>query len=183
MVANYYKAGPATESGVRDRIAEPSARSGDDKGNWYVAGNYVDGYPEVTANNWKGVDGSDYIKRSEPWDAMPIHQQASKEAYQAVLEHAGCSLPDRDAVDARIIEEVRTGTAKYGNSGIIDSPGDVGGWPELESAPPPTDSDHDGMSDQWERKNGLDPHNPADRNKTVADGYTMLEKYLNSLVK
>lgn len=181
MVANYYKAGPATESGVRDRIAEPSARSVDDKGNWYVAGNYVDGYPDVSADNWKGVDGSNYIKLSEPWDAMTFNQQTPKEAYQAVLAHAGCSLPHRDAVDARIIEEVRSGRAKYGNNGIIENPGDVGGWPELESAPPPTDSDHDGMSDQWERKNSLDPNNPADRNKTVADGYTMLEKYLNSL--
>jgi pectate lyase len=181
MVANYYKAGPATESGVKDRIAEPSARSGDDKGSWYVAGNYVDGYPDVTADNWKGVDGSDYIKRSEPWDAMPIDQQSPEDAYQAVLEQAGCSFPARDAVDARIIEEIRTGTAKYGNNGIIDSPSDVGGWPELESDPAPTDSDHDGMPDAWERANDLDPNNPGDRNEVGADGYTMLEKYLNSI--
>ena len=183
MVANYYKPGPATESDVRDRIVEPSARSADDKGSWYVAGNSLEGSPEVTADNGKGVDGSDYVKLAEPWAAMPINQQTPQNAYQAVLAHAGCSFPTRDAIDTRIIEEVRTGTAAFGDNGIIDSPGDVGGWPELESAPAPADSDQDGMPDKWERANGLDPNDPIDRNEVADDGYTMLEKYLNSLVK
>lgn len=181
MVTNYYKAGPATESGVRDRIAEPSARSSDDKGSWYVADNYVDEYSAVTADNWKGVDGNDYIQLDAPWDAMPINQQTPDDAYQVVIAHAGCSLPNRDAVDARIIEEVRNGTATYGSNGIINSPSDVGGWPELKSKPAPQDTDHDGMPDHWEKKQGLDPNNAEDRNKTAADGYTMLEKYLNSI--
>jgi pectate lyase len=183
MVANYYKPGPATKRDVRDRIAEPSARSADDKGRWYVAGNYLEGSPDVTADNWKGVDGSDYIQLAEPWAAMPITQQTPQDAYQAVLAHAGCSLPTRDVIDTRIIEEVRNGTAAFGDNGIIDSPGDVGGWPELESASASADSDHDGMSDTWERENQLNPNDPDDRNAVAADGYTMLEKYLNSLVK
>jgi hypothetical protein len=58
MIANNYKAGPATSASVQRRIAQPSVRSVDDKGEWYVSGNYVDGYPDVTADNWKRVDGS-----------------------------------------------------------------------------------------------------------------------------
>ena len=58
---------------------------------------------------------------------------------------------------------------------------DVGGWPELKSTPPPTDTDHDGMPDVWENKKSLNPKNPGDRNIVTADGYTMLEKYLNSI--
>lgn len=177
MIANYYKPGPATRSGVRDRIAEPAAG-----GSWYVADNYVDGYPAVTADNWRGVDGSGYIQLSAPWPAMPINQQIPQDAYQAVLAHAGCSLPNRDTVDARIIEEVRTGTATYGNNGIITRPSDVGGWPTLRSGTAPVDSDHDGMPDDWEVAEGLNPNNATDRNNVGADGYTMLEKYLNSLV-
>ncbi len=39
------------------------------------------------------------------------------------------------------------------------------------------------MPDIWELAHGLDPKNPSDRNKNVEpDGYTHLEKYLNSLV-
>jgi len=182
LVANYYKAGPATEEDVARRIVEPYAESAEDRGNWYVADNYVAGYPEVTADNWKGVDGDDFIKLDAPWDAMAFNQQSPKDAYQAVLTHVGCSFPKRDVVDSRIIEEVRTGTATYGDHGIIDSPKDVGGWPKLESAPAPNDSDHDGMPDAWERANGLNPRDASDRNDIAADGYTMLEKYLNNLV-
>ena len=123
MVSNYYKPGPATRSGVRDRIAQPAAG-----GSWYVTENVVVGSPEVTNNNWKGIDGSSYNKMSAPWDAMPINQESPQDAYNNVLAHAGCSKPKRDSIDKRIIEEVRNGTATYGNNGIITTPSDVGGW-------------------------------------------------------
>jgi hypothetical protein len=180
IIANYYKAGPATNDNVKRRIAEPSARSSDDKGSWYVADNYVDGYPAVTADNWQGIDGSNYVKLDEPWEAMPIKQQTPEDAYQAVLTHAGCSLPNRDAVDARIIEEVRNGTARYGNNGIITRPSDVGGWPELKSTPAPADGDHDGMPDEWEQRFSFDPKDESDGPKDKdKDGFTNLEEYFN----
>ena len=182
MIANYYKPGPATQPKVRRRIAAPSSRDGDtDAGNWWVSDNYVDGHSEVTSDNWKGVDGNDYIKLSEPWDAMTIAQQSAEEAYDEVIKYAGCSIPARDKVDSDIIDDVLNGTAKYGNSGIIDNPSDVGGWPVLKSEPAQKDTDHDGMPDTWEDKNKLDKTNPDDRNTIASDGYTMLEKYINSI--
>jgi len=183
MIANYYKPGPATRSGVRDRIAEPSARSSDEKGSWYVADNYVEGFPDVTADNWLGVDGDSYNKMSAPWDAMPINQESAEEAYKMVLKYAGCSFPNRDTIDRRIIEEVRTGTAIKGKNGIITKPSDVGGWPGLKSAPAPTDSDHDGMPDAWETDSGLNPNDASDGAKDRdGDGYTNVEEYINGLV-
>lgn len=180
MVANYYKPGPATRSGVRDRIADPSARSSDDKGSWYVADNAVVGSPEVMEDNWKGVNGNNYIRLDSPWPAMAINQETPEAAYGAILEHAGCSLPNRDAVDSRIIEEVRTGTAKYGNNGIITTPNDVGGWPRLATGPAPEDGDGDGMADEWESRHGLDSNDAADGSRDGdGDGYTNLEEYLN----
>lgn len=182
MIANYYKPGPATQPKVRRRIAAPSSRDEEaDAGKWWVSDNYVDGYPEVTSDNWKGVDGNDYIKLSEPWDAMTISQQSAEEAYNEVIKYAGCSKPTRDKVDAEIIDDVINGTAKYGNKGIIDSPSDVGGWPLLNSEPATKDTDHDGMPDAWENRNKLDKTNPDDRNNISPDGYTMLEIYINSL--
>ena len=182
MVGNYYKPGPATRDNVRRRIAEPGENEGG-VGSWYVAGNYIEGYPEVTADNWKGIDGDEYTKLEEPWDAMPIHEQTPREAYEAVLQHVGCSYPKRDTVDARIIEEVRTGTTTHGENGIITVPADVGGWPELKSTEAPADTDMDGMPDAWEAVNGLDANDAsdgaADRN---GDGYTNVEEYINGLV-
>ena len=197
MVANYYKPGPATAPDKKAEFADPSSRGNNDKGRWYVAGNFMEGSPSVTVDNWSGVRGSSYIKLDQPWDAMPINQQTAEEAYKSVLNNAGATLPKRDVVDARIIEEARNGTATYEGvyktkkavadkskiTGIIDSQKDVGGWPELNSTTAPTDTDHDGMPDEWESMNGLDPNNAADRNNVAADGYTNMETYLNWLAE
>ena len=180
IIDNYYKSGPATQS--KSLIANPSARTATDKGSWYVSDNYVNGYSSVTANNWLGVTGSNYIKMSEPWLAMPINQETAEQAYLSVLDGVGCSLPNRDTIDKRIIEEVRTGTATYGRNGIIDKPSDVGGWPVLAAGTPYTDSDKDGMSDEWETANGLNPNDPSDRNGIGEGGYTNLEVFLYKLV-
>ncbi|HOZ22051.1 MAG TPA: pectate lyase, partial [bacterium] len=90
MVANYYKYGPATKSGVRFRIVEPS----DGAGKWYVEENYVTGSPVITANNWAGgVQGSyraeSLVRAYEPHPYIPITQHSAEEAFQRVLEYAG----------------------------------------------------------------------------------------------
>ncbi|WP_197531557.1 hypothetical protein [Posidoniimonas corsicana] len=182
MIGNYYKAGPATSSGVRDRIVEPSARGSGDEGSWYVADNVVEGYPAVSDNNWLGVDGDEYIRLDQPWDAMAINEQTAQDAFKSVLSHVGASLPSRDSVDSRIIQEVRAGTATFVSNGLIESPSDVGGWPTLSSTPAPADNDHDGMPNEWELRRGLDPDLASDRNDDFdSDGYTNLEEYLNEL--
>ncbi|MCK5368686.1 MAG: pectate lyase, partial [Cyclobacteriaceae bacterium] len=205
MVGNYYKPGPATKPGeISERICEPYNYKNDitNYGKWFVADNVMVGSPSVTKDNWQGVHpqgGKDHIvyaKLDEPWSAMSINQQTAEEAYQAVLENAGAVLPNRDAVDTRIAKEVRGGFATYEGigyhdrvkvadkskkTGIIDSQNDVGGWPELKSTDAPKDTDHDGMPDAWEKKNGLNPNDADDGNKMAKDGYTMLEKYINSI--
>ena len=127
------------------------------------------------------------LRVDTPYVVAPVATQSAEDAFEAVLKQAGCSLR-RDTVDTRIVHEVRTGTATFGETykgggrGIIDSQAAVGGWPELQSLPAPPDTDHDGMPDEWERANGLDPANPADGTEVGPDGYTRLEGYLNSLV-
>lgn len=204
MVANYYKPGPATAPGkVTHRIVSPSSRSeGDGFGKWYVADNVVDGNAAITADNWSGgvqpQHGDTYIavlKLDEPWASMPIKGQTAKEAYDSVLDHVGASLPTRDIVDARIVDETRGGYATYEgatyetkkrvsnpskNCGIIDTQADVGGWPELKSLPAPLDSDGDGMPDEWEERYGLSPSDASNASKDDdGDGYTNIEEYLN----
>ncbi|MFN3150202.1 pectate lyase [Bremerella sp.] len=178
MIANYYKPGPATRDNVKRRIAAP----GDDEGvgSWYVAENVVEGFREVTENNWLGIDGNEFKKLDEPWDAMPIQQQSPHDAYLAVLRHVGCSLPKRDSIDTRIIEEVRNGTSTHGRNGIIANPADVGGWPELRNGVAPEDTDNDGMPDEWESRFGLNPKDASDNSSDKdRDGYTNVEEYLN----
>ena len=109
------------------------------------------------------------------------------------MNFAGCSNY-RDEVDKRIISDTQKGKATFtgeGNKpGFINSPKDTGDspWPELSIAglSAPVDSDGDGIPDEWEIKNGLDPNNPVDGNTKTKDPngqYTNLEVYLNSLVQ
>ena len=194
LVANYYKPGPGTPTENRKRICSPWSRDGAaDYGDWFVADNVLEGDAIVTADNWKGVfpqytgkipvdlESIPGLKLDAPSEFMPIRQETAVEAYGTVLNHAGCSFPKRDAIDQRIVEEVRNGTATYGDNGFVISPSVVGGWPVLKGAPAPSDTDHDGMPDVWETAEGLDPNDGSDRNRVADNGYTMLENFLNSL--
>ena len=193
IVGNYYKSGPATGSSVRNRIVDPDAND-NGYGTYYVADNFVYGYPGTTEDNWIGVHGvsasvKEQIKLSEPLTAPALTHHTAVEAFEHVMARVGAVLPKRDIVDTRIIYETVTGTAQYGGAygtarGIIDTQGTVGGWPSYASTTPPVDSDHDGMPDDWEDAHGLDKNDPSDRNGDMrGEGYTNLEYYLNSLVE
>jgi hypothetical protein len=161
---------------------------------WYVAGNYVAGNETVTVDNWNGgvqpqeVIPLDSFRLAYPLPFASVRTESAQDALTSVLTNVGCNFPTRDSADLRVIDEVLTGSAAYGATyngglkGIIDSQRDVGGWPAMNSVTPAVDSDHDGMPDSWETANGLNPNDAADRNNLSAQGYTMLEVYLNSLV-
>lgn len=218
IINNYYKPGPVTpkDSPVGHRILKPE--SGRSKlgylvfGRAYVNGNIVEGYPEVTKDNWAGgVQVEDFnncdkycakMKWDKPFPMAPVTIMPAQEAYLYVLEHAGATLPRRDPVDNRIIEQVRINQvdlSKYTvidtlyqfkhrrldidsyKKGIITDIAQVGGYPEYKGKPY-KDTDSDGMPDKWEKKYGLDPKDPTDANKDMSgDGYTNIEKYINGI--
>lgn len=204
IVNNYYKPGPGTKPGkVQHRIITLTRFFYDKHihpdtmhaGKFFIDSNYMEGSEETTGNNWEfGVQEATpeekmKSKMTSPFSFAPVATQTAKDAYTRVLAEAGATLPHRDPIDQRIVEEVNTGKCKYGdtwgaNTGIIDSQKSVGGWPKLKSLPAPTDTDKDGMPDAWEKKMKLNPKNPEDRNSSSLDkNYTNLEVYLNSLVK
>jgi hypothetical protein len=133
----------------------------------------------------------------------PLNILKTEDARKFVLANAGATLPKRDPVDTRIAEEVRSGkiTAlpnvqlpdsqfKHRRApidsykiGIITDVSQVGGYPEYKGTPY-KDSDNDGIPDEWERKNGLNPNNPDDAShySKSKSGYTNIEEYLNSVV-
>ena len=43
----------------------------------------------------------------------------------------------------------------------------VNAWPALKTGTPPEDSDHDGMPDEWEKTNGLNPNDANDSKKKI----------------
>jgi hypothetical protein len=134
-----------------------------------------------------------------------VKTHTAREAFTNVLENVGANFPKSDVIDLHIIKDARDGTAEYIGTkgptygdrpspnypGIIDEPTDdksaLGSpnfpWPDYKTYNVPVDSDHDGIPDDWEKAHGLNPNDPSDANKDLnGDGYTNLEKYLNSLV-
>jgi hypothetical protein len=195
IVNNYYQPGPATADTLRFVHALFSKNPDNRVGQWFVAGNYMAGNKELTKDNWLGVDLSELpdtsrrqAKSDTVFAVMRIgNNQIAKEAYKSVLAEAGATLPKRDATDARVIYEVQhkiaSGKGVFGKAGIIDSPAAVEGWAVYNQGTVLTDTDADGMPDEYERKNKLSPTMSADANGVTASGYTNLEVYLNSLGK
>lgn len=183
VVNNYYKPGPSTKSSRKTRILDPSVPYG----KFFVAGNVLEGFENITRNNKLGItnNAADSALVSKSFEVELINEHSARQAFELVLLGAGASLV-RDAVDLRIVEEVKNGTASFGKNkdGIIDSQNDVGGWPELKTVPAPTDSDNDGMPDDWEQKNRLNPNDASDAARyTLSKTYTNIEVYINGLVQ
>ena len=120
-----------------------------------------------------------YEERSYLIDMEDVNTTSPAQAKIDVLAYAGASFPARDIIDTRIVNDVIN---KTGSS--IESTDDQpeGAWPTLTSTTPPTDTDHDGMPDEWEAAVCLNPNDANDRNDDRDDdGYTNLEEYLNWL--
>lgn len=196
IINNYYKYGPATNRNVQYRIVNPSKTDAIPYGKYYVGGNFVDGSEDVTTNNRLGVHmgqgGTEEDKKttllSKPIPFEPVTSQTASDAYHLVLQSAGASFR-RDTLDERIINDVKKRTGR-----IIDVQGGfphgtpyqqtISAWPTLKSLPPLTDSDSDGMPDDWERKNGLNANDSSDASQNkLHKHYTNIEVYINSLVQ
>jgi len=176
-IGNYLKPGPSTIQRNR-RIA---FSIGGDTTRIYAEDNLlVDRETRVT-DSWATIENATPLHRlGEPFAVINITTDLPEEAFEKVIARAGATLPQRDSVDARVIEDVRKNTGR-----IINSQTEVGGWPDLAAGSiPPSDTDGDGMPDSWETANGLDPNDPNDGAQCPeGDGYTHLEDYLNSLVE
>lgn len=213
FIGNYYKPGPATKSNplfFQSSYARSGATSwGPAK--WYVNGNVMEGNDAKSKDNWKAVSAEKYSLSEIRVDEriVPVHNyykysvagnvgtydpemymiyniESADDAYQTVLNNAGTI--NRDAIEKRIVNEARTGTAQYGgaaigaNKGIIDTENDCEGFIQYSTDyTVPADTDGDGIPDEWEKKHGLNP-NVADQNLINGLGYTALEVYLNSLM-
>ena len=256
FINNYYKPGPLTpkESAVGHRILKSESRSQGlfpfkQFGRVYAVGNVMEGYPEITKDNWNGgiqtadkdgeMDATELalMRSNEPFVMPFVSIMGADQAFEWVLNNAGATVPCRDIVDERICEEVRTGIAYYvpnyekelakkaknlksqisnlksiptpygdmwglhpksqneeGNfkyrrlpndsykQGIITDPRQMGGYPVYRDWQPYKDSDNDGMPDEWEKANGLNPNDATDANGDLnGDGYTNIEKYINAI--
>lgn len=179
FVGNYYRPGPSSRKAPYDITINSSGVP-----SIYAEGNLGSKRPRGDMDEWaimtekfSGAAAPEKYRARERYPTPEVTTWSADEAWDRVPSAAGATQPRRDAVDRRIVDEVRSGKGR-----IIDTPQEVGGHPNLERGDPPVDTDHDGMPDPWELEHELDPHNPADGNADRDDdGYTNVEEYLNSL--
>lgn len=220
IINNYFKPGPITpvNKEISYRVLKPESSREKGKhdvfGKAYVSGNYIEGYPKVSQDNWNGgVQPENPNKSKEKLLAeIRVNQPfklanfgkilTAEQSYSYVTANVGATLPRRDAVDERIVKQVKTGKVFYNEAigdagsspyvkrrlpadsyklGIITDVNQVGGYPEYKGTPY-KDTDQDGMPDAYELKKGLDPNDASDASKIAASGYSHIEEYLNSVV-
>jgi pectate lyase len=183
FVGNVFVPGPSTDPGQHEILINPNRRSTVPK--IFVRDNIGPHRAGGGAEDWESVGygfGNDAsaperFRATAPFDAPVITVVPAQEVMELVLEGAGAVLPRRDAVDRRIVGDVRALGGR-----IPDSQEETGGYPVLEAGRAPVDTDADGMPDEWERRHGLDPGESGDANGDLdGDGYTNIEEYLHSL--
>lgn len=200
MTSRYYINGNTTETTKGSKTANKDWKGVSyDKGIPSLNGEYY----SPDANNFYGdavahttISGKSCvkIKMDEPAPTGQVTTHSAAEAYEKVLAYVGASLY-RDEIDARYMEEAKTGTATYKGSitnspGIIDKVSDVKGYTEANfgtgTRPADFDTDKDGIADEWEKANGLNPNDASDAITYSLDEkgyYTNIEVYANSLVE
>lgn len=200
MTSRYYINGNTTETTKGSKTANKDWKGVSyDKGVPSLNGEYY----SPDANNFYGdavahttISGKSCvkIKMDEPAPTGQVTTHSAAEAYEKVLAYVGASLY-RDEIDARYMEEAKTGTATYKGSitnspGIIDKVSDVKGYTEANfgtgTRPADFDTDKDGIPDEWEKANGLNPNDASDALTYSLDEkgyYTNIEVYANSLVE
>jgi hypothetical protein len=191
MIGNYFRDGPTD-----DLI--PLFFDDEEPGGtrYYVADTYVDDPGDiegVVENPWNYPANPTYFENlcygfecpeseyraTSPFDFssspgyVTVTAQSSTDAYASVLARAG-AFP-RDAVTRRVVMEVEMRTGEWG----ARLPADL--LEGLAPGTPPADADDDGMADDWETANGLDPSDGNDHTTLRPSGYTAIEDYVNGL--
>ena len=173
VMNNYFIAGP-----------DGSAKYFDDwtaTDHLYSSGNYFDGNCDGQLNGTLITDhhNATAMPNLNFNTTHPMNVESAENAYYTIVDHVGASRV-RDSHDKRILEQL-TSLGKKGS--FIANEDNVGGIGTVANGPRPTDTDNDGMPDEWEIANNLDPNRNDANDYTLGGGYTNIEHYVNSLAQ
>ncbi|MDO4864323.1 MAG: carbohydrate-binding protein [Ruminococcus sp.] len=164
----------------------------------------------ITYNNWDGItvkDGigitKDNLKTSAPFAidnsgenvSTATTCESAEASYEHVISFAGNGIsPDkRTAIDRQCAADAKNGTGTCSGTAAYDGSvsdlnkysikcGVTYSYPAPVTTKEITDSDNDGMADDWETARGLDPTDPTDyAGDYCGQGYMNIEYYINDL--
>ena len=138
-IGNYLKAGPSTAQKpflffhLGDAEVSP--------GSLFVKENILEGNgsrPGVNENNWLGIGSiqcpaQTTLRRPSRFRHLQSPRSHRQRLISTCSRGRRYALPKRDAVDERIIREVRDGTGH-----IVNRLADIGGWPDFPASNPQT---------------------------------------------
>ncbi|MFC5978747.1 T9SS type A sorting domain-containing protein [Flavobacterium salmonis] len=195
FVNNYYK--PGAGSKIFVAFSADNENTGKGMQQCYFNGNVMPGYFDEsnqtigrrsTYKNGATNTFDNFV--NTPFFPSYVTTQSAKTAYKIVLSDVGCTQPEFDVHDERIITETLNGTYTYRGSvtnkpGFPDNESDVGGYETYAEIVRDAnwDTDQDGLPNWWETIIGTNTNSGtgdfSDSNAdTDLDGYTNLDKYL-----
>jgi pectate lyase len=177
LINNYIVAGPNSSNNFLTMFTATD--------HVYQHGNYVDLNKDGVLNG-RVITNEDFLKQGATLEPKPHNVAMSpksietpEDALKTIIAEAGASM-HRDAVDNRLIGCVKS----LGKSGkIIRSEVEVGGQPNIPTVKGLKDTDGDGIPDNWEKAQKLNPNDPKDGSKIAVNGYSNLEIYINELAE
>ena len=192
FVNNYYKPGAGSKIFVAFNQQNEGVGTGMQQ--CYFSGNVMPGYFDES-NQTAGRKASGNTVPYDNFVNTPffpsyVTTQSAKNAYKIVLSDVGCTQPEFDEHDQRIISETLNGTysavgSVTGKPGFPDNEADVGGFENYPTVVRDVnwDSDQDGLPNWWENIIGTNVNSAigdfSDANADPnLDGYTHLDEYL-----
>lgn len=176
-VSNYFVNGPVNStSALGGANANYNIFAAD---NWWDKNRngQLDGYL-VPQNEYSG--GPTFQTTAYAYPVVPTW--SAQALIDSLLPAVGASLPYRDLIDYYVINELKS----FGKKGLIitnetENPvGTPSAW-SMWTGSKRTDSDNDGMPDDWETSKGLNPNLASDAVAYAANGYLNIENYINSI--
>ena len=128
-----------------------------------------------------GTGGGD--PQTKAYSYPTLEKWAANDLIANLLPEAGASLPYRDIADCYMVDEVLS----FGTKGKLitnenELPIGVPTTWKMYAGTKRTDTDNDGMPDDWENANGTNP-SVNDAMTIASNGYTNIENYINSITK
>lgn len=188
-VGNYIVAGPGT-------VGTPNIAFSVDKNvdaRVYQSGNFIDpdkqlnpgGVPNGSDTGWNmfrvstPVTDQSLTQMASSFNTAPVTTQTAPDAFEQVVDHVGNFWWSREAIDARIINNVRTNTSPpNGVAASAPNAAELNALltTPLTSHPAGYDADNDAMQDAWEARHGGNLVWNADFDN---DGYINLLEFIN----
>lgn len=177
---NYAKKGPSSNQNCYEVYYDVSNVTVGPQPMCYVKGNFGLTRLNQSDDEWCVAIGWQFVKQDTAWRKMtpwatPYVTTAtmSHEIAQRILTAVGATAPVRDSIDTRDVNSFFSGTGA-----IIDNVTYPDDFPTLQPISAPNDQDNDGMADNWEEANGLNPSVNDSAGDKDGDGYTNIEEYL-----